>query len=141
MLDAAFLLDICWVSWIFGFIAFIFLKNFIYYLFRCFFFFYPLLFSLSTIAVPCTCRLSHVFSQLSDTMSIFKIILSLCFFLIDFYSNVFKFIHLILHNIWFVVISTRFGSSQVIQWSRIYLPMQEMQETQVWSMSWKDLLE
>ena len=31
--------------------------------------------------------------------------------------------------------------SQVIQWSRIHLPLQEMQETPVGSLGWEDPLE
>ena len=33
------------------------------------------------------------------------------------------------------------GASQVAQWQRIYLPMQEMQETKVQSLGQEDLLE
>ena len=34
-----------------------------------------------------------------------------------------------------------FRASQVAQWSRLRLPMQETQETQVGSLGWKDPLE
>ena len=35
----------------------------------------------------------------------------------------------------------KFGASQVAQWQRIRLAMQETQETQVRSLGWEDLLE
>ena len=33
------------------------------------------------------------------------------------------------------------SASQVAEWQRILLPMQEMQETWVWSLGWEDPLE
>ena len=35
----------------------------------------------------------------------------------------------------------KFEASQVAQWYRVHLPIQEMQETQVQSLGWKDPLE
>ena len=34
-----------------------------------------------------------------------------------------------------------YGASQVAQWERIHLPVQEMQETQVRSLGWEDPLQ
>ena len=37
--------------------------------------------------------------------------------------------------------SNELRAFQVVQWDRIHLPVQEMQEAQVWPLGWEDALE
>ena len=41
----------------------------------------------------------------------------------------------------FMLPSNELRAFQVVQWDRIHLPVQEMQEAQVWPLGWEDALE